>query len=424
MEVLISDITDVEKEIEIVATANELAPHIEDAYKRYQPKIEIDGFRKGKAPMHLIKRLYGESIEHSELSTIASDIYQQVIKEKDIHPVGEPVLTDIDYKRGEKLTFKVKYEVQPTIELKDYKGITLEKVIHEVMDEEIKDEIERIRKANHTKKEVDVADGPEHVLTTDIQQLDETGSPLIGKKNRDVQIYLASGTIYPEIKEALLNCKVNDTRRVSIEREHEGHKHIDHLEILVKKIEKIILPDYNDEFIKEITKGKKETVQQFEEQLKKDLDEYWKDLSERRLVDDLISEIVKRHDFNVPESLINRLLNSLVEEVKNQQPNKKLPPNFDEEKYKEQNRPFAIFQAKWFLLRDKIIEAEGIKAEDADFDKLAESEAPRVGIEKARLVEFYKSSSAIKDKILMDKLISLLKSYSKITEKVTKDFIN
>lgn len=424
MEVLISDITDVEKEVQIVASAAELTPHIEEAYKRYQPKVEIKGFRKGKAPFDLIKRFYGESIEYGELDTIASDLYRQVVKERDIQPMGEPVLTDINYQRGEKLTFKVKYEIRPTIELKDYKGIPLEKMIHNVTDKEIQDEVERIRNANHTKKGVDTVVDLEHVVTVDIQKLDETGNPLIGEKNNDTQIYLANETIYPEIREALMNCKVGDIRRVKIERDHEGHKHTDHLEIAIKQIEKIILPEYDDDFVKKITKEKKPTVEQFQGQLRQDIEDYWRDLSERRLTDNLMNEIVRRHEFNVPESLVKGILNSFIEDMKNQSTNKKLPVDFDEEKYREKNRPYAIFQAKWFLIRERIIEAERLTVEDTELEQLADVEASKVGIEKDRLIKFYKTSSSVKEKILTDKLMALLKSQAKITEKVTEDFVN
>src|SRR5512147_1334482 len=127
MEVAVNDITDVQKEIHIIASPGELIPHFEEAYKREQPKIEIKGFRKGKAPIDLVKKMYGESIEYGALDVIASDIFREVAVERHIHPIGEPVLTDMHYHRGEPLSFKVKYEVKPSVTLGEYKGIPAEK---------------------------------------------------------------------------------------------------------------------------------------------------------------------------------------------------------------------------------------------------------------------------------------------------------
>src|SRR5437867_4186010 len=107
MDVSIVDITDVEKELSVHATAAELLPHFEKAYQRYLPKVEIKGFRKGKVPLDLVKKIHGEAIEYDSLDTIASDMYRSIIGDRKIHPIGEPVLTDMEYKRGETLSFKI-----------------------------------------------------------------------------------------------------------------------------------------------------------------------------------------------------------------------------------------------------------------------------------------------------------------------------
>ena len=89
MEVAITDITEVEKEISVSTTPEELAPHFEEAYKRQIPKLEIKGFRKGKAPLDMVKKLHGEAIEYGALDTIASDFYRQIVTERDIRTIGE-----------------------------------------------------------------------------------------------------------------------------------------------------------------------------------------------------------------------------------------------------------------------------------------------------------------------------------------------
>ncbi|MBA4312983.1 MAG: trigger factor [Chlorobiaceae bacterium] len=418
MEITITDKTSVEKEILIIADKSELAPHIEEAYKRYQPKIEIKGFRKGKAPLHLIKSMHGESIEYSELDTIASDIYRQVIKDRDIHPIGEPALIDVDYKPGENLSFKVKYEIKPVFELQQYTGIPIEKIKHTVSQKEIDEEITRIRKANHTTVEAQKATDSEHILMTDIQPVDESGTPIIGKKTTDTKIYLASESLYPEIRDALIGCSVGETKKVKIEREHEDHKHTENLEITVKKIDQIVPAELTDELVKKVTKDKVATVQDFTSQIKKDIENYWIENSDRKFADNLINELVKKHTFDVPESLVKSILDSFVEELKYQYPNKTLPQSFDEKKYREENREYALFQAKWFLIREQIIEKEKLKVEDADLDLQAEKEAGKVGIDKARLIEFYKTSNSVQERILTDKLMATLKNSAVVTEKI------
>jgi trigger factor len=424
MEVTINDITDVQKEIHITATPAELIPHFEEAYKREQSKIEIKGFRKGKAPLEMVKKIYGESIEYGALDHIASDLFRQAADEKHIHPVGEPVLVDMHYHRGEPLTFKVKYEVKPTVTLAEYKGITAEKMVHVVTEKEVNDELLRLRKSNSTFSEATNAPDEEHVITVDVQQLDATGAPIIGRKTPGARIYLADETVYPEIKKALAGVAVGESRRATIEVDHDGTKETNSLDMQVTKIEKVVLPELTDEFVKTVTKEKVTSATEFVEKLKLDLDAYWKDRSERMLLDAIVGEVVRRHEVTLPEGLIKGFLDSMLEDTKNRYPNKKLPAQFDEQEFRTQNRPYAEFQAKWYLIRERLIEAENLTVEEADMERLAEADAPKVGLDKAALMNFYRTSDAMKDRILSEKLNEFLKKHAAITEKVTEEPID
>jgi len=421
MEVSITNISEVEKEMHVEASAEELIPHFEEAYKRYQPKIELHGFRKGKAPLDLVKKIYGESIEYSSLDTIASDVYRSIVEERHLQPIGEPVLTDLDYKRGQALKFKVKYEIKPNVVVQEYKDLPVEKLVHTVTEKEIQDEILRLRKANATLEEVQQVTDDEHLVTADIQQLDAGGSPLIGKKTPDAKLYLADETLYPEIRDALRTGSAGSALRVKVDHTHDKEQHTDYLELSVKKIEKTNLPPMDDEFVKKITKGRTTTVDAFMQQLRTDLEQYWKERTEQRLSDTIIGEIVKRHPLTVPESLVKGILDSLIEDLRNRYPKKKFPPDFNEQAFRESNRNYALFQAQWYLLRESIIGKEGIVSSESDLRKRAELDAPNVGIDTDRLYKFYESSSQVKDKIVSEKLMEFLISHQAITEKITEE---
>ncbi len=421
MEVKINDISDIQKEVEITATPAELLPHFEEAYKREQAKIEIKGFRKGKAPLDMVKKIYGESIEYGALDHIASDLFREAADAHHIHPVGEPALVDMHFHRGEPLTFKVRYEVMPSITLAEYKGIPAEKAVHVVTDEEVNGELLRLRKSNSTFAEAVAAPDDEHVVTADVQQLDTTGAPIIGRKTEGARIYLADETVYPEIKKALSGVAVGESRRATIEVEREGSKEINALDLHVTKIEKVVLPELTDEFVKTVTKEKVTSADAFVTQLRTDLESYWKDRSERALMDAIVGEVVRRHTVSVPEGLIKGYLDSMLEDMKNRYPNKKLPPQFDDAEFRKQNRPYAEFQAKWYIIRERLIEAEKLTVEESDMERLAEADAPKVGLDKEALMNFYRTSDAMKDRILSEKLNEFLKKHAVITEKITEE---
>jgi trigger factor len=416
VEVQINSRSEVVREIEITANAEELRPHFDKAYKEYRPKIEIRGFRKGKAPLDMVKKLYGEMIEHEYLDKIASEFYRQAVKEKDLKPIGEPTLLDMKYDRGGQVWFKIQYDVRPVITLKQYKGISVETVVHTVTDAEMEDELVRIQKINSTREEVEEAKDDEHVVTAHLQEFDDTGFPIIGKKTENARFYLADPQLEQPFKDALRGTKRGNEHQIAFEHQHGEHTHKVNMKANVTKVEKVVLPELNDEFIKKITKDKIASVEEFRKSVRQDLESYWKEKNRRSLINAIVGELLRTHEFEVPESLTRSVLENLLEEVKGQYPNKQLPPDFDTGKFFEQNKAYAVYQAKWALLREEIIKAENLEVDESALVALAEREAPKIGIDKERLITYYKSSDQIKDRLVGDKLLELLINSTAVKE--------
>lgn len=421
LEITITPVPGSAQEMEISATVEELTPHIEKAYERYRPKAEIKGFRKGKAPMSMIKKLYGEAIEYESLDSIASELYRKAVEEKNLKPIGDPTILDMDYKRGQSFRFKIKYDILPEVTLHAYKGLKIEKPVHTVTDAEIDEEILRLRRINSTRKETDKAEDEEYVVIADVQDCDEAGTPIIGQKQTDAHLYLAQDELIPEIKNALLGAVVGSEHQVKYVTRHEDHNHERHVLLIVKKIEKVELPEFNDEFVKKITKEKITTTAEFIRKIREDIETYWQERSENKVMDAIATEIVKGHEFDVPESIIKGFQDSFVQDLKNRQPNKKLPSDFNEEEFRKHNLEYAIWHARWQILRERIIEHEQLSVTDSDYEETAEVEAKKIGIEKERLVAYYKESKSGADRILSKKLNEFLVANSKITIKKTEE---
>jgi trigger factor len=268
---------------------------------------------------------------------------------------------------------------------------------------------------NSTTEPADQVTDAEYIVIAQVQELDKSGLPLIGKKSQNARFYLADPQLEQPIRDALKQGQTGNEYRVSFQHLHDSHTHDVNLTIKATKIEKVVLPDFNDEFVKKITKEKVNTVDDFRKGLREDLEAYWKEKSHRQTVNTVVGEIVRRHDFQVPESLIRSILQSLLEDVK-QQYKGKLPPQFDAEKFYQENRAYAVYQAKWALIREEIIRAENITAGDQDLLELAERESAKIGIDKERLMTYYKSSDQIKDRLVSDKLITFLLDKARIKE--------
>lgn len=416
MKVNINTVSGVQQEAEITASSEDLQPLFDRAYEKYRKKVEIKGFRKGKAPLEMVKKMYGDAIEHESLDDAADAFFKQAMQERDIHPIGQPTLVDMNFKRGEAFWFKIKYEVRPAITLHKYTGIEVEKPVHKVTDDEINSEVEYLRRANSTSAEVSSATDENHIVTADVQELDAAGTPLIGRKSAGVRFILSDTTLAPEIRNVLTNAEVGGTYRATFESKHEDHSHQVNVSITPTKIEKVTLPEFGDDLVKKITGGKMSTPDEFLTGLRTDLGKYWDEQAERKVRDAIADEIVKSHEFDVPESLVNSFVDAFLEDAKSRSRDKKLPANFNMQKFREESRPTALWQSKWMLLKETIMEKEAITVTDAEIDQFAADEAARTGIDKERILQYYKSSGAATEKLLSEKIMSFLRKGAKVRE--------
>jgi FKBP-type peptidyl-prolyl cis-trans isomerase (trigger factor) len=119
--------------------------------------------------------------------------------------------------------------------------------------------------------------------------------------------------------------------------------------------------------------------------------------------------------------MVEGILDSLIDEVRANSRDRKLPKNFDEKNFREENRAYAIWQAKWILLKEQIAEAEHISVSDEEVEKLAEADASRLGIAKDRMIQYYKSSDGTKDRLLTEKITAFLLDRAKITERIVEE---
>ncbi len=414
VEININKLSQTEAEAEIKLLWDELAPYFDKAYKKFQAEAEIKGFRKGKAPIELIKRQFGEQIEYDALDDIVNDVYQNLVKDKKIDPLGTPELLDIDYKRGESLIFKIKYEVLPEIEISNYKNLQVEKIVHTVDDEEVENEIKRLLVANASYIEDDEVKGELYRVTVDLQGVDQNNLPVLGRRSENVVIDLDDESVVQNLRERLLKAKKGDDFVIELMVDNKPEK----VRVSVKKIERKILPELNDEFASKITNGKVNSVNELRNYIKEELQRWWDEYSELKFYDSIISELVRTNDFTVPEGLIEDFIRSMIDEEKSKYPDGKLPPDFDEQFFRQRKRADAVFNAKWYVIKNRIAQIEGIELTDEDFEKLAEKDSAETGIEKEKLIPFYKRSEHIKEKLLNRKILEFLKNKVKVVEKV------
>jgi trigger factor len=416
VQVTITTISPTQQEAAFDVPNEDLQSHFDRAYEEFRPKAQLKGFRKGRVPLPMIKKIYGDAIEQDAIDGIANDLFRTAMEERNLQPLGTPSMTKLEFERKQHLRFTVKFDIRPAITLQQYKGITVEKPLHQVTDAELEDEIHHLRRANSTTTEVESVTDSEHMVTADVQELDDAGTPLIGKKSPGTRFYLADPALAPEIRDGLQTARKGETYRVRYETQHEEHRDKHHYAMTVTRVEKISLPPFDEALVKKVTGDKVTSPDEFRASIRNDLNGYWENQAQTRVNDALANEVVRRHDIPVPETLIEAYLDSFLEDVKSRTRDRKLPPGFDVAKFRSESRSYAIWQAKWALLKEAIAEKESLTVTDEDLTKLAEAEAGRIGIDKDRLLDYYKKSKNATDRLLSEKVMNFLRGHAVIKE--------
>jgi len=418
VEFKLNEIDKTKQEVEFEIPYADLAPYFEKGYKKYQKKVEVPGFRKGKAPLSMLKRMYGDMIEQGSLEDVANDVFRDYLKENHVHPISEGALTDLNYEPKGTFTFKIVYEVLPEFELSKYKDFEVSKTVYNTDDKTIDDEIKYLRAKNSIYEETDKSENNESVITMDVQRLDDTGIPIIGEHDKDVKFYLNDSQMNPDLKEQLKDSGVGEERVLTL-KNPDGHE--EKYKAKATKIEKVILPELNEEFFKKIYKDEIKDETGFRNKIKSDLEGIYKNVSEQELRNNIVNELIKLNEIPVPDAMVENILNTYIDDLKNKDPKRKLPPDFDVEEFRKTKRVEAILQVKWYLIRDKILHLEKIEVMDDDLEPLIEEDAKKYNIPADKIRSIYEKNEDVKYKLLDKKLLDFLIANANIKEVEKKD---
>ncbi len=414
MELNIKKLENCKREFTAELNYQELIPHFDLALVEYRKKISIPGFRKGKAPINMVKKLYADSIEYSALEDIANDVFIHYLDDNHIHIIDKGNLTDIDYKPKEKLTFNIVFEVLPEVELQNYKNLSLTRDKYLINDSIIDDEIKNIR-FNFAQYELDgEALDDEYRITVDSQGLDDSGNIIIGDATKDMKIYLGNKNMFPEFKEGLKNIKENEERIIDTKNSEGKPKKI---RITCTKVEKIIYPELNEEFFKKATGKEFKTSEEFRNYIKDEITNYYVNISDKKLEKDIINEIIKENEIEIPDKFVERILGGYWEDYTKMYKKAKFTEE-DQKEYKKSRRVDAIVQAKWFFFREKLIELEKIEVSEEDYIDFAEKNIKLYNLPLTPdvLVKTYKENKDINYSILEDKIFKYLIDSSEIKD--------
>lgn len=401
-------------ELTVTLNKEDLMPHFEEAYRRAQKEVKMQGFRKGKVPLGMIKKKFGKQIRRDSSEDIANAEFNKIVREDELRVVGQPIMNRLDVE-DTGLTFTITFDVLPEFELGEYKGITVDKPVKEITDADVDAEIERILLERGSMEAAETVDGDNFVVKATFNEVDSaTGERKFEEDAEPQTVLLADPNLSDDLKALMRNVSVNDEFDYAPAPQGEGEQRT--FKVTVVEVHAIEPAEFSNELVEEISGGRFVSTEEFRDELKKQIVDMTANRIKETVENRVVDAVVSNHDFAVPESLVREHLTQYLNEEKKRYPEQKLPETFSIEHFYETMRPTAEKASKWFLIRDEIIAAEKIELGDADYTAYAEEVAGQYNFPIESLMEVIKSDERIQQQLMSKKVIDTVVDFAIVNE--------
>ncbi len=417
MQKIISNISETEQILEITLTAEEFGAEYNQELEEARKSIQIKGFRKGHAPVSLVKKLAGPSIETTVAEKMASKYFTEIAEAENIKPVNRAQIVDFSFD-GDQLTIKLDYEVQPEFELNDFSGYSFTKALYTITDEDIDREVNLILKGHGSLISVDEAASATDTVIGDVWKLNEAGELDETQKTSNHHFSLEYLPEENPFRKELTGKKAGES--VAVEnRIEDSEAEPTRYHVAISEVKRLELPELTVELIKEITNQQFESIEEFMADIQAQLEKHFTKKAEDDLLESISAKLIEENPVPAPESIVESFSNMLLENAK-RQIGGNFPKNFNPADFRETLRPNAIKHAQWMIITRKIAETGNVSVSEDDLKAYLEKEAANhPEAQKEQFVESYKNpeiSEYISEMIFKGKIYDLLKSQVTITE--------
>lgn len=410
------------RELELEIPAEEVSKKMESVAKEFARLALIPGFRKGKAPVSLIRRRFAEDIKGEVLQTLVPEVVEKALAEQKLSPVTQPKVDKLDFNEGQPVKFRAVFEVMPEFELGGYKALELEMPTMDITDEDVAKALEEMRERAAAFAPVEgraVQDG-------DFAQVKLVGTPEGGGdplKADSVLCHIGAEETMEPFNTNLKGANVGDHKNFDVEYPADYpdpklagktfHYAVEVLGIKTKK-----LPELNDDFAKDVSDAK--TLDELKTKVREGL-EHQRDHKRKELLHErVLAELVKKHDFPVPESLVEHQMDVRLERVVRSLAAQGVDPravNVDWVTLRRRQEDRARDDVKAELIVDRIATAENVDVTEEDLTRELEHAASHSNESaealRARLTK-QGTLDRMKAKLRSDKTLELLEQNAKI----------
>ena len=370
----------------IEVPAEKFEEAVQHSYNKNKGKFNIPGFRKGKAPFNMIKKMYGVGVFYEDaVDEVIDASYPDAAKESGLEIVSRPAVSIEQIEEGKSFIYTAKVAVKPEVTLGEYKGVEVQKTKSEVTEEDIETEIKRAREKNSrliTVEDRGIEDGDQVTIDFD-GSVD--GKRFEGGKAEDYPLTIGSHTFIDNFEEQLIGKKTGEECEVNVT--FPAEYHVEELKnkpavfkVKVKEIQRKELPEANDEFASEVSDF--DTMEEYKKDLTEKLQAEKVEAAKTADEDKVVAKVIENATMEIPDQMVEEQVNGMVNDYARRLESQGISfkqyveiTGMTAEKIGEQMKPQAIKRIQTRLVLEAVVKAENIQADDAaveeQFDKMA-----------------------------------------------------
>ena len=309
-------------EITVEVPAERISDEYEKVFKKIQKTAKLDGFRPGKAPLDRVKLRYKEHADQDVVENVVKDSYMEAIREKDLHPMSYPKFSfPAQLKEGSNFTFVAVFDIPPTIELGNYKGIAVEERSCTISDLDVMEEIENIREQHATvsTKEAGQSITKGDIAKIKIKRVDNLKPELVETAEyRDVTVQAGQREDEFEFDNHVIGMNLDQEKDVtftypadyqykSLAGQTQTYK------VKIAEVQKRTLPELDDEFAKDL--GEYESFDDMKKKTREKIEKFVSDKGRGEVKGEILKKIVDNSTYDIPESMIEEERNAVFERL-------------------------------------------------------------------------------------------------------------
>jgi len=300
----------VTRKITVEVPAEEVDRVFQETYREYRRQAALPGFRKGKVPMDVIEKRFREDVTEDVTRKILPDSYEQALKEADLKPIGEPKVGDLEIAAGKPMTYTAEFEILPTFEVKDYRGLEVEGQEVDVKEEEVSGILEEMRVGQATVTKVEENRG---LRTGDVAMIDfegvAEGAAIPGGSAKDFPLTIGSDTFLPGFEDSVIGAEAGEEREFFLKLPEDFQEETlagkeASFKVKVKEILERVLPELDDAFAKDV--GDHESLDALKNLLRNNIRASKEAGAKGELRDRLIDKLVDANPFEAPPAMVEQ----------------------------------------------------------------------------------------------------------------------